>query len=135
MSASTLFELSITDFERQLNAFLNSEAELDTSRRFRNPKSFAVCTAFPPKLINAVVISSLFKNSTAFFASLVAGGFSGTVAGVLVSIYCGSTSSQLANIQDEYARSGSSNGITFTEVYMWSPTTGVGSTRYSSIIN
>lgn len=74
-------------------------------------------------------------DKTAFCASLVAGGISGMAVGALVKIYCGASSSQLSNIQDEYARSGSTNGITLTETYMWSPTTGVGSTSYRSNIN
>lgn len=75
------------------------------------------------------------SDKTSFYASLLAGGLSGAVAGALVSIYCGASSSQLSAIQDEYARSGSTNGITLTETYMWSSTTGVGSTSYRSSIN
>ncbi len=51
-------EDSITDLDRQSNALRSSLAELVTSRILQKPKSFATDDAAPPKLINAVVISS-----------------------------------------------------------------------------
>ena len=60
-----------------------------------------------------------------FLEVLAAGGIYGTLASTIVTIYGGLTDAQLSKIQDDYARSGSTNGITLKEVSSWSPTTGI----------
>jgi hypothetical protein len=66
----TDFELSITDLDKQLNAFLSSLAELPTVNTFLNSNLLASFNASFPKLMNAVVISLLFKSLILSFASL-----------------------------------------------------------------
>lgn len=88
--------------------------------------------------VETITILNAMRNAidkTSFYSSLIAGGLSGTVAGALAAVYGGLSSSKLAKIQDEYARSGSTNGITLIERYQYSPYSGMGFTAYSSVIN
>lgn len=75
------------------------------------------------------------NSSTAFFASLAAAGLHSSVGSLLIGIYGGLNDAQLSKIQDDYARSGSTNGIVFKEVTTWSPTTGMSYTTYRADVN
>lgn len=82
-------------------------------------------------VINAMRTSN---GSVSTFGSIVAGVFSGATASIIVGLYGYFNDSQFSNIQDEYARSGATKGITLRESTMYSPT-GISHTSYGSSIN
>ncbi|WP_106830708.1 hypothetical protein [Parabacteroides pacaensis] len=75
------------------------------------------------------------NGSVGFFSSIIASAIGGTAAGILVGMYTYLNDSQFSRIQNEYATSGYTNGITLTEITTRSPTTGISFTTYSSSIN
>lgn len=85
-------------------------------------------------LTNAVRTAN---GSASLFSSLVTATFgtAGGVASALIGIYGFLKDGQMSKIQDEYAKSGSTSGITLTEITTTSPTTGISVTSYISSIN
>lgn len=82
-------------------------------------------------VINAMRTSN---GSVATFGSIITGCLGANAASVLVGLYGYFNDSQFSRIQDQYAMSGSTRGITLRESTMYSPT-GMTSTLYSSSIN
>ncbi|MDR1504610.1 MAG: hypothetical protein LBT43_19350 [Prevotella sp.] len=71
------------------------------------------------------------NGNVATFGSIVAGALSGSVASALVGVYGYLNDSRFSKIQDDYAKSGSTSGMTLKEVTTYSPTTGISFTNYS----
>lgn len=62
-------------------------------------------------------------------------GFDNDTISHLVDLYFILTDEQLSSIQEDYAKSGSTNGITLIETTTWSATTGISSTTYRYTLN
>lgn len=75
------------------------------------------------------------NGSAVLFAGIITGYFSGGIASAIIGSYAYLVDGQFSNIQDKYAMSGSTSGITLIQSTVWSPTTGMSSTVYSSSIN
>lgn len=85
-------------------------------------------------LVNAIRTAN--GSVSAFSAAIsLAFGTAGGVASALISTYAFLKDGQMSKIQDEYAKSGSTSGITLTEITTTSPTTGIYTTSYISSIN
>nr|WP_310783125.1 hypothetical protein [uncultured Alistipes sp.] len=85
-------------------------------------------------LVNAIRTAN--GSVSAFSAAIsLAFGTAGGVASALISTYAFLKDGQMSKIQDEYAKSGSTSGITLTEITTTSPTTGISTTSYISSIN
>lgn len=84
--------------------------------------------------VTTVINAMRTVNGVTAFSGLINGKFTPNVASALISAYAFFTDAKFSSIQDEYARSGSTNGITLIEITTYSPT-GMSCTMYNANIN